>query len=106
MVKSTIFRSQILQKFRKRRASAPGQDGFDDLRGWDVKDFTNGRFINGIYLYIMYPLVIQHSHGKIHHLNRQTIYFYGSFSMAMLNNQRVYIYVVMDKFNKVDVYAN
>ena len=43
-----------------------------------------------IYIYI-YHLVICYIAMENHHaINRSTIYFNGPFSMAMLNNQRVY----------------
>jgi hypothetical protein len=48
-----------------------------------------------INIYI-YHLVIQHSHGKSlinGGINGKIIYKWAIYTMAMLNNQRVYIYI-------------
>ena len=49
------------------------------------------------YIYI-YHLVIQHSHGKSlinGGINGKIIYKWAIYTMAMLNNQRVYIYIIL-----------
>ena len=45
---------------------------------------------------MIYPLVNEHSNGKIHHVfNGKIHYFYGPFSIAILVHQRVYIGVII-----------
>ena len=58
-----------------------------------------------LILYI-YPLVIQRSELDNHHaingeIIKRNIYFYGPFSIAMLNNQRVYINGVLCDINGI-----
>ena len=57
---------------------------------WDFMGFLGiYRGYNGIYHLVMTNIAMEHPNHKWRVIAENIMYFYGPFSMAMLNNQRV-----------------